>query len=145
MRPTDRVAFYVSTSETSVTTYFACQLLGAVTVPLNFRLAAGEVAHILQDSGARVLVYGRQLAANALAATALVRTVHDCISCADDPNDVPAGHHHFEHLAEQTPAEGKPLAGDPGRRSSRRWSIRQEPPAAPRASCTATPTTWPSR
>ncbi len=36
VRPTDRVAFYVSTSEASVTTYFACQLLGAVTVPVNF-------------------------------------------------------------------------------------------------------------
>lgn len=108
VRPTDRVAFYISTSEASVTTYFACQLLGAVAVPLNFRLAPGEVAYILADSGARVLVYGRQLAENALAATARVRTVHDCISCADDPDDVPAGHHHFEHLAEHTPGEGKP-------------------------------------
>ncbi len=48
----DRVAFYVSTSENSVTTYFACQMLGAVAVPMNFRLSAGEAAHILQDSGA---------------------------------------------------------------------------------------------
>ena len=144
VRPTDRVAFYVSTSEASVTTYFACQLLGAVTVPVNFRLAPGEVAHILNNSGARVLVYGRQLAANALAATALVRTVHDCISCADDPDDVPAGHHHFEHLAEQTAGRGEALARLRPT-SSRRWSTRREPPAAPRASCTATPTTSPSR
>ncbi|HSG66707.1 MAG TPA: AMP-binding protein, partial [Gammaproteobacteria bacterium] len=39
VRPGDRVAFYVSTSENSVTTYFACQVLGAVAVPLNFRLS----------------------------------------------------------------------------------------------------------
>lgn len=52
VRPGDRVAFYVSTSENSVTTYFACQMLGAVAVPMNFRLSAGEAAHILQDSGA---------------------------------------------------------------------------------------------
>ena len=55
VRPSDRVAFYVTTSENSVTTYFACQMLGAVAVPLNFRLAAGEAAVVLQDSGARML------------------------------------------------------------------------------------------
>ena len=55
VRPSDRVAFYVTTSENSVTTYFACQILGAVPVPLNFRAAAGEAAYVLQDSGARVL------------------------------------------------------------------------------------------
>ncbi|MGH6799408.1 MAG: AMP-binding protein, partial [Roseiarcus sp.] len=102
VRPGDRVAFYVSTSEASVTTYFACQLLGAVAVPVNFRLAPGEVAHILKDSGARVLVYGRQLTQNALAVTDRVRTVHDYISCADSAADVPARHLHFETLAEQT-------------------------------------------
>ncbi|MCW2241659.1 class I adenylate-forming enzyme family protein [Azospirillum canadense] len=102
VRPQDRVAFYVSTSEASATTYFACQLLGAVAVPMNFRLAAGEVAHILQDSGARVLVYGRQLTDTALAVADRVRTVHSWISCADDPAQVPPGHLHFETLAEQT-------------------------------------------
>jgi acyl-CoA synthetase (AMP-forming)/AMP-acid ligase II len=102
VRPGDRVAFYVSTSENSVTTYFACQLLGAVAVPLNFRLSAGEVAYILQDSGARVLVYGRYLTENALKVRERIRSVHDYISCAYDTADVPDGHHHFETLAEQT-------------------------------------------
>jgi long-chain acyl-CoA synthetase len=102
VRPQDRVAFYVSTSEASATTYFACQLLGAVAVPLNFRLVAGEVAHILQDSGARVLVYGRQLTDTALAVSERVHTVHSWISCADDPAQVPPSHLHFETLAEQT-------------------------------------------
>lgn len=102
VRPSDRVAFYVSTSENSVTTYFACQLLGAVAVPMNFRLAPGEVAHILRDSGARILVYGRFLTDNALAVQAQVRSVHDYISCAYDPQHVPEGHSHFETLAEQT-------------------------------------------
>lgn len=108
VRPTDRVGFYISTSEASVTTYFACQMLGAVAVPINFRLAPGEVAHILSDSGARVLVYGRHLAENALEATTEIGTVHACVSCADDPADVPPRHHHFERLAESTAPEGRP-------------------------------------
>jgi acyl-CoA synthetase (AMP-forming)/AMP-acid ligase II len=102
VRPSDRVAFYLSTSEASVTTYFACQLLGAAAVPVNFRLAPGEVAQILRDSGARVLVYSRALTQNVLAAAERVRTVHDHICTADDPADVPRGHRHFETLAEQT-------------------------------------------
>ncbi|MDA1357545.1 MAG: AMP-binding protein, partial [Proteobacteria bacterium] len=102
IRPGDRVAFYVSTSEHSVTTYFACQLLSAVAVPLNFRLSPGEVAYILQDSGARILVYARYLAENTIKVQERVRSVHDYISCSYEEETVAEGHHHFEALAEQT-------------------------------------------
>ncbi|GMG81759.1 fatty acid--CoA ligase [Paralimibaculum aggregatum] len=108
VRPGDRVAFYVSTSENSVTTYFACQVLGAVAVPLNFRLSPGEAAYIIQDSGARVLVYGRHLTENALKIAAQVRSVHDFIGCAYDRANVPEGHHHFDTLAEQTEDRNEP-------------------------------------
>jgi acyl-CoA synthetase (AMP-forming)/AMP-acid ligase II len=101
VRPTDRVAFYVSTSENSVTTYFALQLLGAVAVPLNFRAAAGEVAYVMQNSGARILIYGRFLSDNALEVQKRVHSVHDFISCAYDPKNVPPGHHHFDTLIER--------------------------------------------
>lgn len=114
VRPGDRVAFYVSTSENSVTTYFACQILGTVAVPMNFRLSPGEAAYILQDSGARVLVYGRALTENALKIAAQLRSVHDYIGCAYDPAHIPPGHHHFDTLAE-TPdrEEARPSpAGD---------------------------------
>lgn len=108
VRPADRVAFYVSTSEASVTTYFACQVLGAAAVPINFRLSPAEVAYILHDSGARVLVYGRQLMDNALKVEQQVRCVHDYISYAEHAASVPAGHHHFEALAEQTIDRAEP-------------------------------------
>jgi acyl-CoA synthetase (AMP-forming)/AMP-acid ligase II len=108
VRPGDRVAFYVSTSENSVTTYFACQILGAIAVPLNFRLAPGEVAYILQDSGARVLVYGRYLTDNALKVQERLRSVHDYISCSWDPEVIPPGHHQFDQLAEETVDRGEP-------------------------------------
>ena len=102
VRPSDRVAFYVHTSEASVTTYFACQLLGAVAVPVNFRLAASEVAHILRDSGARVLVYGRPLVETVITAASEIRTVHDFVCCAGAGEDVPPGHLRYEDLAERT-------------------------------------------
>ncbi len=101
VRPSDRVAFYVTTSENSVTTYFATQMLGAVAVPLNFRLAPGEVTHALADSGARILVYGRTVTENVLQVETRLRSVHDYISCAYDPANVPPGHHHFDTLVAQ--------------------------------------------
>ncbi|EKV31871.1 Long-chain-fatty-acid--CoA ligase [Caenispirillum salinarum AK4] len=113
VRQGDRVAFYVSTSEASVTTYFATQMLSAIAVPMNFRLAPAEVDYILRDSGARVLVYGRALTDNALAVASGLNSCHDWISCADDPAEVPEGHHHFEALAEQTQADGAPRVPPP--------------------------------
>ncbi len=101
VRPSDRVAFYVTTSENSVTTYFATQMLGAVAVPLNFRLASGEVAYALSDSGARILVYGRTVTENVQQVEKRLRSVHDYISCAYDATNVPSGHHHFDTLVER--------------------------------------------
>lgn len=108
VRPGDRVAFYVSTSENSASTYFACQLLGAVAVPMNFRLAPAEVAYILKDAGARILIYGRFLTENALKVQEQLRSVHDYISCAYDRDKVPQGHHHFDTLAEETVDRNEP-------------------------------------
>ncbi|HVF65966.1 MAG TPA: long-chain-fatty-acid--CoA ligase [Casimicrobiaceae bacterium] len=98
VRPSDRVAFYVTTSENSVTTYFATQMLGAVAVPMNFRLAANEAAYTLSDSGARILVYGRTVIDNVLSIASKLRSVHDYICCAYNPKYVPPGHHHYESL-----------------------------------------------
>lgn len=102
VRTGDRVAFYVSTSENSVTTYFACQMLGAVAVPLNYRLSPGEAAFVISDSGARVVVYGRHLTENTLKIEQQLRSVHDFISCSYDKAAVPANHSQFEELIEQT-------------------------------------------
>jgi long-chain acyl-CoA synthetase len=101
VRPTDRVAFYLNTSEASATTYLACQLLGAVAVPMNFRLASGEVSYILRDSGARVLVYGCNLQESVLRSAESVSSVHAYIAYSGDPADLPSGHRHFDALAEQ--------------------------------------------
>ncbi|WP_210547220.1 class I adenylate-forming enzyme family protein [Rhodoferax sp. PAMC 29310] len=101
VRPFDRVAIYLSTDEASVTSYFACQKIGAVVVPMNFRLAAGEVSHILRDSGARLLIYSHALEANVLLAKLAVRSVHDFIAVAGNGASLPEQHFLFETLAEQ--------------------------------------------
>jgi fatty-acyl-CoA synthase len=113
VRPSDRVAFYLTASEASVTTYFACQLLGAVAVPVNFRLAPAEVAYILQDSGACVLVYDKGLGEAPAVITGSAPTVRDLISCASDADAISPGHHQFEALVQQTADGELPGASPP--------------------------------
>ena len=40
-------------------------------------------------------------------ATEQLRSVHDLISCADDPAEIPPGHHRYETLAEETASLGR--------------------------------------
>src|SRR5947209_7744862 len=54
--------------------WIAAQRLGAIASPINFRLAAGEVAHVLADSRPRALVYDASVAA--VVTDALARSDH---------------------------------------------------------------------
>src|SRR6185312_863259 len=57
----DRVAYLGANHPALAETLFAANALGAVFVPLNTRLAAPELAFILGDAGAAVLLYGAEL------------------------------------------------------------------------------------
>ena len=52
----DRVAYLGPNHPAFLETLFATAALGAVFVPLNVRLTTAELAHLVQDSGARVVV-----------------------------------------------------------------------------------------
>jgi len=56
LQPGERVAIYLNKSVEHVIALFAASLAGAVIVPVNALLKPHQVAHILQDSGARFLV-----------------------------------------------------------------------------------------
>ena len=57
VQPGDRVATLLKNSIEFVETYFAVAKIGAVMVPVNWRLVANEIAYILNDSGSTALVY----------------------------------------------------------------------------------------
>ncbi|MEM9247108.1 MAG: AMP-binding protein [Pseudomonadota bacterium] len=63
--PGDRVAYLGLNSHWLVEAYFAPSLLGALSVPLNTRLAPAEIAAILDDCAPKVLLCDRHLAATA--------------------------------------------------------------------------------
>src|SRR3954453_24201167 len=52
----DRVAILMTNRPEFVEAALAANALGAIAVPVNFRLAPEEVAYVLRDSGAKLLV-----------------------------------------------------------------------------------------
>jgi O-succinylbenzoate-CoA ligase len=58
VRKGDRVALLLPNAPEYVESFFAAAKLGAVVVPLNWRLVPEELSFILRDSGAAVLLYG---------------------------------------------------------------------------------------
>jgi O-succinylbenzoate-CoA ligase len=62
VRPGDRVALLLMNSAEYIESFFAIAKLGAINVPLNWRLVPSELAFILSDSGASVLIYGGEFA-----------------------------------------------------------------------------------
>lgn len=107
VRPSDRVALYLFTGEASATVFFACQKIGAVAVPMNFRLAGGEVAHILRDAGARLLVYSHDLFDQVVQTERLAGRLPECMVVGGAPDA--AGHVPYEGVA-----EGGEDVSDPG-------------------------------
>ncbi len=58
VRKGDRVALLLPNGVEYVESFFAIAKLGGIVVPLNWRLVPDELAFILKDSGATVLLYG---------------------------------------------------------------------------------------
>jgi fatty-acyl-CoA synthase len=58
LRRSDRIAILSSNSPEFIIASHAASRLGAIVVPVNTRLAAPELVHILQDSGSTVLAFG---------------------------------------------------------------------------------------
>lgn len=54
----DRVAILMMNSAQYMELFFAIAKIGAICIPLNWRLVADELTFILKDSGAKLLVFG---------------------------------------------------------------------------------------
>ncbi|MEU9510830.1 fatty acid--CoA ligase [Micromonospora sp. NPDC048170] len=65
LRPGDRIAYLGKETEHYYELLFGAAKTGVVLVPINWRLAAGEVEHILRDSGAVLLFADADSAATA--------------------------------------------------------------------------------
>jgi acyl-CoA synthetase (AMP-forming)/AMP-acid ligase II len=62
VQPGERVAFLSKNHDVFFPLWLGCAKARACLAPVNFRLAPPEIAFILRDSGARVLVVGADFA-----------------------------------------------------------------------------------
>jgi fatty-acyl-CoA synthase len=92
VRPGDRVAYLGVNDVTVFETLFATARLGALFVPLNYRLSPAEIRYMLEDSGASVLVHSPDT--DELLAGPLPATLRHVV--ATDPASCPAGGLDFE-------------------------------------------------
>ena len=81
--PGDVVVFDLLNSPEFALTWLATLRLGAIATPINFRLAAGEIAHVLDDSRPKALIYDLSIAD--VAHDAFLRASHKpaLIACVD--------------------------------------------------------------
>ncbi len=80
----DRVATLMTNRMEVVETYLAASRLGAICVPVNFRLVADEIDYILQDCGAKALVVDEGLAPVAAAARQRPAQVRTCFVTSEE-------------------------------------------------------------
>jgi fatty-acyl-CoA synthase len=62
VRAGDRVAYLGANDIATFETFFAAGLLGAIFVPLNFRLSAPEISYLLDDSTPALLIHAPEFA-----------------------------------------------------------------------------------
>ncbi|MBV6754892.1 long-chain-fatty-acid--CoA ligase [Rhodococcus opacus] len=112
VRKGDRVAVLAANRPETVEVWFAAQRLGAIAVPLNTRLVAAEVAYILADSGAKILVVDEVFAEVGLAARTAAGSTCGIICRSEDPDHAPLGTLSYHRLIEEAGTEfaGTPVA-----------------------------------
>lgn len=88
MGPKDRVAFLDKNHPAAVELVLAAAWIGAVTVTVNFRLAPAEIAYVLKDAEAKLVIAGPEF-----------ETV---LAALDNPPQMLALGKDYEHLLETT-------------------------------------------
>ena len=126
VRPGDRIATLLNNDVTVVEAYIAASRIGAICVPINFRLVGEEIGYILGDCTASVLITDPRLvdrAAAALAAAGSAATLmvtgvgpvghggvayEEALTSASRPPLVPASEHDLAFIMYTSGTTGRP-------------------------------------
>ena len=97
----DRVSGVLLNSNAFLETLFACAKIGAIFVPINFRLSPEEVTFILADSGARVVVYHPRMVPLIEPGRATTSLEHGiCVTDGADSGPAMTGDRDYEEVLE---------------------------------------------
>jgi len=97
--PGDRIGMLLPNCYQGLETILAPMKGGMAVVPMNIRLHPDEHAYMLNDSGARILIYGEEFRQHLDTSRARLTTVEQCICVGDPASD----DGHFEALLEGQP------------------------------------------
>jgi 2-furoate---CoA ligase len=84
VRAGDHAVFFLKNHAAHVTAYWACQKLGAIATPLNWRYSEGEARYCIEDADAVVVVFEAASRAAVLGARPHVPRVRAWISVGED-------------------------------------------------------------
>ncbi len=104
IEPGDRVAFLSLNTHMLLEGYFGVPLAGAILLPLNVRLTPAELAGILNDSGARVLLFETDFAPLVEALRPQCPALERLVSLSETPA-APAGAAYEELIGSAAPAK----------------------------------------
>jgi 2-furoate---CoA ligase len=104
LKPGDHIVPVLSNRFEMATLYWACQMLGVVFTPYNWRAGADEIAYVLDDAEARIVVFEDRSRDAVLAAAATTGMAADALIDLDDG-------HAFAALAQAAPVDG-PVGAD---------------------------------
>ena len=111
MQRGDRVAILAENSARYLETYFAAPWGGGIVTPLNYRLASAELAAIIEDSGAKILVVDA-VHAEAGAELAARTNCRHVIFAAPEPPARPEWRPYEELVAKSAPVPDAGRSGD---------------------------------
>jgi long-chain acyl-CoA synthetase len=86
IKPGDRIAVLDTNSDAYLELFFACDMAGAVTVPLNWRLTPREVAEVVGDADPALVVVGDRFAPATGELSCRVLGFEELPRAGDDPH-----------------------------------------------------------
>ncbi|MCZ6860441.1 MAG: AMP-binding protein [Alphaproteobacteria bacterium] len=99
----DHLVVVLSNRNETATLYWACQMLGVIFTPFNWRATGEEVAYVLEDAEAKAVVFEE------LSSEAVTQAIGEMgidtlqLICLDDS---PQGCRHFKELVAERPVDG---------------------------------------
>jgi fatty-acyl-CoA synthase len=100
----DRVAIISQNSHRMMDGFFGAPLVGAIYLPINFRLIASDFEYILNHAEAKVLIVEDWLAETINEIRPQLKSVRHFITHTDVQGESPAGWHDYETLLAQSPS-----------------------------------------
>ena len=113
LRRQDRLAILAMNCLEFYEAYAAAEVGSYIAAPVNYRLAAAEIAYLLRDSAAKILIFEAQYAAVVAALHAQLHEIQHYICIGSGDMGCPAWAHPFEDVIARGSPDGPPISPQP--------------------------------